>query len=222
MRLSILFLVLVGCSLNTFAQFRTDTTKVYTYLLPEFTSGNVLMKSGKFETALLNYDTYTQSIVFLSGDKIMTLVGLEDVDTIYIQTRKFVPGPKNVIFEVINGANNFGPYVSYVGKVVPLTANATRSGSERERNGQVNNAVTNSYVNRIYLSHGSLDIHNVMWMKNGNTFYKVSTESQFVKNVPSALREKLKTFISSNNIHYTELPEVKKLFDYYYSVASAR
>jgi hypothetical protein len=61
------------------------------YIFPEFTQGTVLMKSGQEFKALLNYNSFTEEMIFDDKGKKLA-IGKEDkdrVDTIYIMNRKF-------------------------------------------------------------------------------------------------------------------------------------
>ena len=61
------------------------------YIFPEFTQGTVLMKSGQELKALLNYNSYTEEMIFEDNGKKLA-IGKEDkwrVDTVYIMNRKF-------------------------------------------------------------------------------------------------------------------------------------
>jgi hypothetical protein len=61
------------------------------YIFPEFTPGTVLMKSGQEHTALLNYNSFTEEMVFDDKGKKLAIAKDEKgrVDTVYIMNRKF-------------------------------------------------------------------------------------------------------------------------------------
>lgn len=69
------------------------------YLFPEFIKGTVKMKSGVRHEVLLNYSTVLEEMVIAQGDVNVRLGELENVDTVYIQNRKFIPAGK-VFYEV--------------------------------------------------------------------------------------------------------------------------
>ena len=61
------------------------------YIFPEFTQGTVLMKSGQEFKTLLNYNSFTEEMIFDEKGKKLA-IGKEDkerVDTVYIMNRKF-------------------------------------------------------------------------------------------------------------------------------------
>src|SRR5215217_4884942 len=77
-----------------------DSSRLKAFLYARFIDGYVLLKTGDVEQAPLNYNTDDQSIYFLKDGKYMELSGLESVDTVYLQNKKFVP-VKHDIYEVV-------------------------------------------------------------------------------------------------------------------------
>lgn len=61
------------------------------YLFSEFTKGVVLMKTGIKNEALLNYNSLTEEMIFDNKGTKLALGQLEQVDTVFIQGRKFFP-----------------------------------------------------------------------------------------------------------------------------------
>ena len=62
------------------------------YLFPEFTQGEILMKTGKRNIAMLNYNSLTEEMIFENNGQ-KRAVGINEillVDTVYIKDRKFV------------------------------------------------------------------------------------------------------------------------------------
>jgi hypothetical protein len=62
------------------------------YLFPEFTAGVVLMNSGTRNEALLNYNAFTEEMVFEDKGVKYAIVkdGAVQVDTVFIRDRKFI------------------------------------------------------------------------------------------------------------------------------------
>jgi hypothetical protein len=63
------------------------------YLFPEFTQGVILMKDGKRNDALLNYNSLTEEMIFdnKGQKKAIAINEILLVDTVFIKDRKFVP-----------------------------------------------------------------------------------------------------------------------------------
>jgi len=62
------------------------------YLFPEFTQGVILMKAGKKNETLLNYNSLTEEMIFDNKGKKLAIAQKELglIDTVYIKDRKFV------------------------------------------------------------------------------------------------------------------------------------
>lgn len=69
-------------------------------LFPEFTHGTVLMKSGARNDTLLNYNSLTEEMLFTRNGKTLALTNLDQIDSVFIGNRTFVPMQKKFV-EVI-------------------------------------------------------------------------------------------------------------------------
>lgn len=68
------------------------TAGVEHYLFPEFTQGVVLMKTGKKDPKLLNYNALAEQLVFDNQGSILAVPKeqLQRIDTVFIKERRFV------------------------------------------------------------------------------------------------------------------------------------
>jgi len=84
----LLFLLFTGY----FSLSAQQTKEISHYLFPEFVHGTVLMKDGKENPALLNYNAATEEMVFDHNGQILALAEptLSQLDTVYISNKKFV------------------------------------------------------------------------------------------------------------------------------------
>ena len=77
-------------SISSYAQQNNIETSHY--LFPEFTQGVVLMKDGKRNNALLNYNSLTEEMIFENNGQ-KRAIGTNEillVDTVFMMDRKFV------------------------------------------------------------------------------------------------------------------------------------
>lgn len=84
-------LLLIACLVVSTGYAQKKPKEVFHYILPEFVKGNVLMKTGKTNQAMINYNALTEEMIFDSNGKKLAMTQLEDVDTVFIAGRKFVP-----------------------------------------------------------------------------------------------------------------------------------
>lgn len=59
------------------------------YLFPEFVKGIVLLKNGEKNETMLNYNSLTEEMIFDNRGIKLALSQLDQVDTVYINDRKF-------------------------------------------------------------------------------------------------------------------------------------
>ncbi len=82
-------------SLNSFAQYKK--IEMTHYIFPEFIKGTVKMHSGGTNTPMLNYNSLTEEMIFDNAGKKLAMDKLNDIDTIYIEGRIFIPHQKKFI-----------------------------------------------------------------------------------------------------------------------------
>lgn len=83
-------LIAILICISSYAQ--PNDTETTHYLFPEFTRGVILMKDGKRNDALLNYNSLTEEMIFEKGGqkKAFMISEMLLVDTVFIKDRKFV------------------------------------------------------------------------------------------------------------------------------------
>ncbi len=88
----ILLTVSAVCLISSlFAQSEIIGKRLYHYLFPDFAEGKVKQKSGEINKAQLNYNLLTEEMVFEQSGQQMALDKIENIDTVYILDRKFIP-----------------------------------------------------------------------------------------------------------------------------------
>lgn len=89
------------------------------YLFPQFMEGSILMKDGVVNKARLNYNAASEEMVFMQKDKILALaeVTLNQIDTIYIEQRKFIYLDKKIM-EVLH-RSGYQLLAHYKCRVIP-------------------------------------------------------------------------------------------------------
>lgn len=70
------------------------------YLLSRFTKGVVGMKTGMPIESFLNYNCLTEEMIFIQDGPRLALANLENIDTVYLDDRLFVPFGE-VFYEVV-------------------------------------------------------------------------------------------------------------------------
>ncbi|MFA5649829.1 MAG: hypothetical protein WC914_01620 [Proteiniphilum sp.] len=127
-KIGALYLLLFAASM----QAQPQRTEVFHYIFPEFTNGTVLMKNGTENKALLNYNAATEEMIFDQNGKKLALaeVTLNQLDTVFIQGRKFVLLENRKFAEVIN-KNGYSLLVQYKCRVNPPGKPAAYGGTSQ-------------------------------------------------------------------------------------------
>lgn len=192
------------------AQTISDTLKYNGYLYENFINGSVLLHKGSTENAPLNYNTNTQEIAFRQNDQVMVLSNPDDVDTVYIQDKKFIPIRGK--FYAVATTTAIPLLVTYTNYKRPITTTVDHNGTSKQLNQEVSNTVSETYLNRRYQGQFVLEFHPSYWLKRGNSLYKANNEKQIVKVFPPK-EEAIKAFIQTNNVHFERENEVAKLVE---------
>jgi hypothetical protein len=195
------------------SQYLTDSVNLKSFLFEKFLDGAVLMKSGAIEHAPLNYNTDDQNIVFIKNGKYMVIEDLEQVDTIYLQHKKFIPINK-VIYQVVSETSPVALLVSYTNKKRPLVATSDHTGTSKQSISQVSNTMTDVYVNRNFQGTYSVELLKHYWFNKNEQIYKVSPQKNFLKSFPSKSRYDIEKYIAEKNINLNYEPDLIELVGY--------
>ncbi|MCK9414648.1 MAG: hypothetical protein M0Q53_20270 [Prolixibacteraceae bacterium] len=79
------------CLLALSGQCQRHKVELSHYIFSEFIKGTVLMKSGTKNFTMLNYNALTEEMVFDKNGNKLAMAQLEEIDTVYIDDRKFIP-----------------------------------------------------------------------------------------------------------------------------------
>jgi hypothetical protein len=126
----ILLFSLILCCFSLAAQ--RQGKEIYHYILPEFTKGTVLMKDGTKNPALLNYNAATEEMIFdQNGQKLaFAELTLNQLDTVFIENRKFVLLDKNKFAEIIHH-DGYKLLVQHKCRIIPPGKPAAYGGTSQ-------------------------------------------------------------------------------------------
>ena len=85
------------------------------YLFGEFTKGKVAMKAGRDLNLVLNYNIVTEKVVFMQKGEIYDLTKYDEVDTVYIYGRSFIPAGK--AFYEVTVVDRLPLYIQHRGSI---------------------------------------------------------------------------------------------------------
>ena len=122
----ILLTIICFSVFNLHSQENSSETKLSYFLFPEFKQGIVLMKSGRKISTMLNYNSFTEKMIYEDSGKMLAIKNVQDVDTIYIGVKKFLV--LNDIFIEMKYHSNFDLFVAHKCKLKQV---GKKSGYER-------------------------------------------------------------------------------------------
>lgn len=198
--------------MNGFAQ-DNKAQSLPQFLLPLFEKGKVLLKSGAVTTSDLNYNMVDEEMIFINNGAYYALDKLNEIDTVFLNKRKFVPVGKSYYEVVVKNTIPF--FIQYKSKYTssgtptaygltsqvndPTTFRTIRSGNQ-VRDVQVPDNVT-------------VSSEKIYWVLLRNEMKSFRTQKQFLKFFPEKSKE-LEEFINKNNIDFKKPEQVKSLIIY--------
>jgi hypothetical protein len=183
------------------------------YLFSGFAKCEVLMKVGQVNTSVMNYNTVTEKMVFITNDKYYDMTNPEMVDTVFLNGCKFVPVGK-AFYEVLvcqpialfiqhkGSLMSAGKPVGYGGTSQTASANYI---SSLELSGlQANLALPKEYL---------VNPAPVYWIRAGDKWSDFINEKQFIGLFPDHTAE-IKSFIKENRIKIDKPDNLSRLVRY--------
>lgn len=183
------------------------------FLFPTFTKSLVKMKDGRQLTATLNYNMVDEEMIFDQKGVYMALEKPQEIDTIYLQNRKFVPADKAFYEVIVNG--NVPVFIQHKSRYAPV-GSTTAYGIKTQTLGpsSVRTVSVGNQVRQIDVPENvEVSPATVYWVKAGDKMDKFTNERQFLKLFP-ANEDKLKEFIKSNKIDFKSREDLIRLGDY--------
>ena len=206
-----------------FAQNGQQRITISHYVFPEFIQGKVLKKQGGSNNVLLNYNTLTREMIFDQNGYRFALSELNNIDTVYIADKKFVP-VDSAFYEVIPTRSKISLYINHISSV--------SSPGVSDGYGSTGNASAAVALSSLVNSSGGSNpggraIYNLklpneykvipkveFYLKRGNGFIKVNG----IKQVMKALPEKAQAIEKYVDDTHSKLNNQKSLVDLFNSI----
>lgn len=212
-RISICGMLLFMLAYSVKSPAQEDTLKQAGYVYDHFISGIVLLKNGNRESAPLNYDANQQAIAFQQDKQFMTLTNVDDVDTVYIESAKFIP-VKGLFYQLLNEPSSSSILLaSYYCKPHPVTASVDHNGTSTQNKNVVSSNVSDAYLNRRYKGDFYMDFQKEYWLKIKGAFFRVTNEKQIRKTFPEK-SDNIHAFVEQNKIDFKKEDDLLRLIQY--------
>ena len=194
-----------------YSQVTTHADSIHAagYLFADFVEGSVLMKSGSTEKAPLNYNTNNQEIGFMKDGQYMELTGLETIDTVYINGKKFMPYHEK-FYMVLTTSTDMPLLALIYNRPVPQSVSIEHSGLDKRNSATVSNNVTNAYSNHNFRSYSELTYQKKFFLLKGRVLLKANSQQEIINIYPDK-KDLIKNFIKENKTNFNDEKDVVAL-----------
>ncbi len=187
------------------------------YLFEKYTKGMVLLKNKARVPTSLNYDTANGNMMYIDNGKEMILEEVQGIDTVYIETAKFIPSGQHGFLEMMDLKNGtvfinwrlkkllvgkkgaYGQVIQGNLEVMDVNVIKQQAGIAR-REDNVVDVYTQLNENEYYL------------LRNGK-FVKCRNEKSLLKLFPGK-EELIKKYISKHQSSFNNTHSIIELLDY--------
>ncbi len=183
------------------------------FLLPDFTSGTIMLKTGGKIEREINFNLLTGKLNYMENGKVMDLINPQAIDTVYILNNKFIYND-NAFLEVIIEAP-VSLYLEHKGQLIssgkegPYGTTSQTSGPT-----SLKRYLTDANTYNLKLPEEFKVIKSfVPWVKINNEFHKFLTIKQFQKLFPDN-KDNLNQFINKFKPSIKNPDDLIKLVNY--------
>ncbi|HLP74939.1 MAG TPA: hypothetical protein VK155_18690 [Bacteroidales bacterium] len=181
------------------------------FLYPEFVKGEIRLKNGKSQFALLNYNTVSEQVVFRQDEKIFDLINVENIDTVYIFKSKFIPSASRFYYELLL-PGKVPLFLQHKGTLLPpgkpgaygttsQVSSSTYLSSTQLQSGYYNLKLPEDY---------DVKVDPVFWVRKDTIMASFISEKQFLKIFPGSADD-LKRYIKQDRIRFDRVQDVIRL-----------
>lgn len=181
-------------------------------LFDKYTKGTVLMKNRAKTNAELNFDAANNNMMFKQNGEEMILTGVNQIDTVYIGDRKFIP-IKKIYLEAI--PTKHGDICVYWNLKNVYKGKKGAFGMTTQAKVESINTAEFQYgvYEKQYVDVYELSNNNEYYLFKDEKPVVVKDERSLLKQFP-AQQKKIKDYIKEQKIDFAKVDEVIKLLEY--------
>lgn len=209
---SLLIILIILTSIAT-SHAQTKVIEVTHYIFPEFIKGTVLMKNGVKNDAFLNYNSLTEEMIFDNKGKKLAMTQLDQVDTVFIQNRKFIIHNNKFVELVYRSAYEL--LVEHQSKVVDPGKPAAYGGtSQTSATTMYSSYLSGGQVYELKLPQGiETKASQEYWLKKDGKTTKFLSIRQLMK-LFGDKEDDFKNFVKKNDVKYEDQASIIALIKY--------
>lgn len=208
---SITLALLTTLSLTIFAQPKQIVLSHY--IFPEFTEGYVMMKGGRTQQMLLNYNSVTEEMVFKRGENILAIgkAEVKEVEYVTISGRKFVVLNDKFLELLFEGGKNI--YAEHRCTVIPPGNPAPYGGTSQVSSVDRYSGLSadGGLYYKLQLPDGYVVKPAINYVvRAGDKISKIYSLKQLRK-VYQEKRDEFDKYVKDNNVKFDNITEIAAL-----------
>lgn len=181
-------------------------------LFEEYLNGTVLMKNRAKTSVKLNYDTANKKMMYLQDGNEMILLNNNQVDTIYISDKKFIPLPA-MYLEVVQTPKG----EIFIDWTLKNKYRGNRGAYGQITQNKVETINTAHWTNEEYKIQSAevfeLENANQYWFYVNDKFAKCKTEKDLFKLFPKE-KEEISTLINNEKLNFKNPVDAIKIITF--------
>lgn len=186
------------------------------YVLPKFAEGYVMMKGGRTQQMLLNYNTVTEEMVFKRGETLLAIgkEELKEVEYVRIDDRTFVLVAGKFYELLYEGERSL--YAEHKNIVIPPGNPAPYGGTSHVSSVDQYSGVssTGSMYYKMYLPDGyKLKPSVSYFVKRGESFSRANSLNQLRRHY-SDKREAFDKYTKENKVKFENILQMTQLAEF--------
>lgn len=202
-------MIIFSCNC-VYSQHVQPGIKLIHYVFDEFSPGTVKMKSGETSNQVLNYNILTNEMIFDNEGKYLAISQPENVDTVYINERRFIP-LNNKFYELL--------VASGTPLLLEFTASVSEPGTSTGYGGTSNTTASTSFKSlvgvggayELKLPDGFKVIPGfAYWIMQDGKLERAGSEKQITKIFPYK-KQVIHDFVKANNTNFSKREDIIKL-----------
>jgi len=185
------------------------------YILPQFTDGDILMKSGQKVKAWLNYNSLSEQMIFDENGKKLAITEnqLKLIDTVYINNRKFCRTDNTFLELLYQSKNNL--YAEYKCRLeAPGTTNGYGGNSQTSSSSSFSSIEERGIQYELSLPDGyKAKPYIIYWLKRNGKMNSFKNINQLM-NLFSDKKELYKSYKKNHELDYNNQESIVELIKY--------
>lgn len=210
------YFLLTACFLTSIVKTEAQTGKMENLpnlVLPKFTEGTVILKTGASYKAVMNYEMLDQQMLVVNNGKYFLVRDKHLLDTVVIGDRKFVP--MEIGYNEVLASGKVALFMEHkcilesTGGLVPFDTRSASGGMA----GRTISYGPGGVLEQRIPSNYNVVVTSEIWVRKSDVMNRISNKKQFLKLFEKRESE-LNQFIKQNDTDFQNLEDISMLVRY--------